>query len=241
MSSLLVSGPGGYQKHPTELAKLYGKRLAVASEMVDGARFDLALVKNLTGGDRIIARFMRQDEFEFDPTHKCILSSNQLPLLGHVDKAVERRVILVKFLAEFAAPDKKLKKRMQTEAAGILAWMLEGLQFWNMRGLDVPEQVAKDTIEYLTNQDDQQLFLADACSTGPNYRTASGALFSAWQEWCEKHNAYVGSHRVFSQRMMARGFKKMHTDKGEMFLGLKLGPAGPQVYPQEDIDEDLLK
>lgn len=221
---------GMLDRHPTELAKLYRKRLAIASETSEGARFNTAMIKNLTGGDRIVARFMRQDEFVFDATHKTVLSSNQLPLLGNVDRALERRVCLVRLEATVDRPDPHLKQKLRREAGGIMAWALDGLRAWRERGLDVPASVADATHEYLHSQDDVAIFLADCCSIGPNYSQLSSQLFTAWRSWCEDHGAYVGSAKALTQRLAARGFAGRHTMNGTAIRGLKLGQAGPQGY-----------
>jgi phage/plasmid-associated DNA primase len=49
-------------KHPTDLAMLRGARLVTASETEEGKPWAEARIKQMTGGDAISARFMRQDE-----------------------------------------------------------------------------------------------------------------------------------------------------------------------------------
>ncbi len=61
------------ERHPTDLAKLRGARLVVAQETQRGRRWDETKIKALTGGDKITARFMRQDFFDFVPTFKLFI------------------------------------------------------------------------------------------------------------------------------------------------------------------------
>src|SRR5262249_46982287 len=83
-----------HDRHPTEQARMFGARLVTSNETTKGRRWDEAKLKNLTGGDKITARFMRQDLFEFDPTHKLILAGNNKPGFTSVDEAIRRRIAL---------------------------------------------------------------------------------------------------------------------------------------------------
>lgn len=71
--------------HPTELADLQGARFVASIEVEEGKRLAESLVKQMTGGDRIKARYMRQDFFEFDPTHKIWLAANHKPVVRGTD------------------------------------------------------------------------------------------------------------------------------------------------------------
>ena len=51
----------GFDRHPTEIAMLRGARLLAATETEERRRWAEAKIKQLTSGDRIAARFMRQD------------------------------------------------------------------------------------------------------------------------------------------------------------------------------------
>ena len=86
-----------YDRHSTEIAQLAGARLVTASETDEGRSWDEAKVKTLTGSDRISARFMRENLFEFQPAFKLMLSGNSLAesprLWGSHAAAVSRRAI----------------------------------------------------------------------------------------------------------------------------------------------------
>ncbi len=61
-----------FDRHPTDLADLQGARLVTAVETSQGRHWDETRIKTLTGGDRITARFMRQDFFEYTPQFKLL-------------------------------------------------------------------------------------------------------------------------------------------------------------------------
>ena len=126
------------EQHPTDVADLRGKRLAIATETEEGRRLAESKVKQLTGGDRLRARYMRRDFFEFDPTHKLLIVGNHRPVLRNVDEAIKRRLLLVPFTATIP-PEKRdpdLSVKLQAERPAILGWMLDGCLEWQRDGLN---------------------------------------------------------------------------------------------------------
>ena len=94
------------ERHPTELAMLRGARLVVAIETEEGRRWSEAKLKALTGGDKITARFMRQDFFEFTPKFKLMVAGNHKPSLRSVDEAIRRRLHLIPFTVTIPPEDR---------------------------------------------------------------------------------------------------------------------------------------
>lgn len=125
------------EKHPTELAGLQGARLVSAIETEDGRRWAESKIKALTGGDKIAARFMRQDFFEFTPQFKLIVAGNHKPGLRSVDEAVRRRLNLIPFVVTIPENerDKDLGHKLKTEWPRILQWAIEGCLAWQRQGL----------------------------------------------------------------------------------------------------------
>src|SRR5262249_42358551 len=86
-----------FDRHPCDLADLHGARLVTATETEEGRRWAESRIKALTGGDRIKARFMRQDFFEYIPQFTLIIMGNHKPGLRSVDEAIRRRFHLIPF------------------------------------------------------------------------------------------------------------------------------------------------
>src|SRR5690606_25974113 len=108
-----------------------------AIETEQGRRWAEAKVKNLTGGDKVSARFLYQDFFEFWPQFKLFIAGNHRPALRNVDEAMRRRMHLIPFTVTIP-PDRrdgKLGEKLLAERNGILAWMLEGCLAWQREGL----------------------------------------------------------------------------------------------------------
>ncbi len=76
-SAMLMAQRG--ERHPAGVAGLCGVRLAVANEVSEGEHWDEGRVKELSGDMKLTARFMRQDFFQFDATHKFIIAANHRP------------------------------------------------------------------------------------------------------------------------------------------------------------------
>jgi putative DNA primase/helicase len=211
-----------HPEHPTEIAKLCGARLAVASETKEGNYWDTGRIKALTGGDRLTGRFMRQDYFDFDPTHTLVVSSNNRPSLAQVDDALRRRVQEVPFRHRFDKPDLKMKERLKREAPDIIGWMVEGCLQWQEKGLDPPAEIRESSEENLTASDDLNQFVQDCCATSLTVKTASARFYRGWVKWCETRGRYAGPQRDFTRRMQEKWSQYENTDRGVVFLGLKI-------------------
>ena len=143
-----------FERHPTEMAALAGARVNYGSETERGRYWNETRLKQLTGGDKVKARFMRCDEFEYNPTGKFTIFGNDAPQLHSVDAAMRRRLIMVPFLKKPARRDNNIKtKKLPAEAPGILAWMIDGTRKWQEDGLKVPAKAREFTDKYLEEQD----------------------------------------------------------------------------------------
>src|SRR5262249_40615227 len=140
-------------RHPTDLAKLRGARLVTSSETEQGRAWAESRLKAMTGADRISARFMRQDFFEFDPHFKLTIIGNHQPVLQNVDEAMRRRINMIPFTRKPAVIDRDLETKLMAEAPGILQWMIDGCLDWQANGLVRPDVVKVATDNYFADQD----------------------------------------------------------------------------------------
>ena len=191
------------EQHPTELARLRGARLVVATETEEGRRWAESKIKMLTGGDRTAARFMRQDFFEFAPQFKLWIVGNHKPGLRSVNEAIRRRFLLVPFdvVIPEAERDKDLAERLKAEWPGILRWMIEGALEWQRSGLAPPAAVTDATAAYLESEDAISLWLDECTVADPNAWESNSALFGSWKVWSERTGEYVGTQRRFLQNL----------------------------------------
>lgn len=210
-----VTPPGlllqrNHDRHPTEIADLKGARFVASVEIGEGKALAEELVKRLTGGDRLKGRFMRQDFWEFDPTHKLFVACNHRPAVSGTDPAIWRRIRLVPFTVQIPEEeqDKGLQAKMLArERSGILNWLIAGCLAWQGEGLGAPEEVKAATSEYRTEQDVVGRFLADCCVEGTGLVVKKAALYLAYQFWSPNNDEESLSQRLLSQRLQERGFR----------------------------------
>jgi putative DNA primase/helicase len=211
-------------RHPTDLAGLRGARLVTAIETEEGRRWAESRIKSLTGGDRIAARFMRQDYFEFSPQFKLVIAGNHKPGLRSVDEAIRRRFNLIPFTVHIPPEerDETLTERLKAEWPGILAWMVQGCLEWQREGLAPPAVVKAATAEYLESEDALATWIDDKCERSPQSTTSSTDLFLSWKNWADAAGEPSGTQRRFSQKLEDRGFEKVRDRNGRSFQGLRL-------------------
>jgi putative DNA primase/helicase len=213
-------------RHPTDLAGLRGARLVTAQETEEGRRWAEAKIKTLTGGDRVSARFMRQDFFEFCPQFKLLIVGNHKPGLRGVDEAIRRRMNLIPFTVTIpeGERDEKLPEKLRDEWPSILAWMIEGCAEWQGEGLAKPEAVRKATDAYLAAEDAIAEWMAECCTVKVAFTASSSSLFKSWAKWAIGAGELPGSQKRFSQALEDRGFSKVHGRTGAQFQGIGVNP-----------------
>lgn len=210
-------------RHPTELVDLFGKRLVVLSETKDGQKLDEGLVKATTGGDRIRARRMREDHWEFTPSHTPIVVTNHKPLVQGDDFGIWRRLRLVPFTVTIPPErqDRHLPDKLRKELPAILRWLVEGCLAWQRDGLQEPDAVRAATDEYRTDSDSFARWLAEECVVTPNAMSKASVLLKRYRDWCESNGENPLSHRRFGERLGAQ-FAKEKQSRGVFYLGLGL-------------------
>src|SRR5262249_24807376 len=214
------------ERHPTELAKLHNARLVTTAETEEGRRWAEARIKEITGGDPIDARFMRQDFFTYLPQFKLMPSGNHMPILRTINKAITRRFNRIPFTVTIpdALINTHLTDELKEEWPGILAWAIEGCLEWQRNGMRPPQAVTEATEAYLESEDVIGEWLDECCIRDPNAWESSTALFNSWKPWALQREEWVGSEKTFTAKLEDRGeFKRRKnpekTKRG--FIGLR--------------------
>ncbi len=226
-------------RHPTDMAGLRGARFVAAIETEQGRRWAESKVKNLTGGDKISARFMRQDFFEFFPQFKLFVAGNHKPAIRNIDEAMKRRLHLIPFTVTVPPErrDKTLQQKLLAERDGILAWAIQGCLDWQRLGrLQPPQQVLDATEEYFEAEDALGRWLDERCVREINAKTLTAELFNDWKQWADSAGEFVGSQRRFSDLLITRGVEKWRNTAGlRGFRGVSLkNPPMPTYSSYSD-------
>lgn len=210
------------QEHTTELCDLEGMRCVNTIEIEDGKRLAEALVKSLTGGDKIRARRMRCDPYQFSPTFKLFIAANHKPVIRGTDHGIWRRINLIPFSVTIPAErqDKNLPDKLRAERSGILAWMVRGCLEWQRDGLQVPEAVVNATAEYRADMDTLGDFIEERCEKGDECR--ANDLYKSYVKWCASNgNQHPLSMKRFGSELNDRGFKTDKRRDGIWRIGIK--------------------
>ena len=218
-------------RHPTELADLAGVRFVASIEVSEGKRLAEALVKQLTGGDPVKARLMRQDFFQFDPAFKILLAANHKPVVKGTDFAIWRRIKLIPFTVTIpdAEQDKTLGDKLLAELPGILAWAVRGCLAWQRDGLGIPAEVIDATAAYRAESDELAPFLEECCNLGDKLQAQAGPLFESYKDWAGA-NGIAERDRLtrvkFGRQLEERGFDKYKDPSTRLtvYYGLELAP-----------------
>ncbi|HVA92796.1 MAG TPA: phage/plasmid primase, P4 family, partial [Chloroflexota bacterium] len=197
-----------------------------------GQRLSESLVKRMTGGERIVARFLRREFFTFMPTFKVFFGCNHLPRIRGTEHAIWRRIRRIAFTETIAddEQDPNLAKKLEAEASGILAWAVRGCEQWQIHGLAAPEAVIEATQSYRDGEDVLGDFLDERCAFAKQAHVEKGQLYKTYRLWCESNNEHILSHKAFSQRMQERGISDRRGSRGTRIwegIGLLGDPPPP--------------
>jgi putative DNA primase/helicase len=183
--------------HPTHVADLFGRRFCPIVETPEDMRMDVAKVKRLTGRDKLKARRMREDLWDFTPSHKIVLCTNYKPQVVDMSHALWRRLCLVEFPQRFwdsdkgetGEPDlrvnKELANKLVQEREGILAWMVRGCVARRKYGLALPKSVLAATAGYRDSEDVIGRFINECCVIAPTAKVKFSQFQAAFRKWCQ--------------------------------------------------------
>lgn len=224
---------------PNDVARLKGARFVHASEADEGRRLAEALVKAMTGGDTLSARFMRGEFFDFRPEFKLWLSTNHKPVIKGTDQGIWDRIRLIPFEVRFerglpadqGGMDLDLPRKLRAELPGILAWAVRGCLDWQRLGLGLPEAVRDATAAYRAEMDVLTTFLRDVCWVDPQAQATAKALYGAYKNWCEETGEHAMSQRAFGSHLGERGFQNRRAGANGSYVWFGIGLRTAEDMP----------
>lgn len=209
-------------RHATELAMLRGARLVTASETEDGRKWADAKIKQMTGGDPITARFMRQDFFTYQPQFKLLIAGNHMPALSNVDDAMRRRLAIVPFVHKPEPPDRQLEEKLRAEHGQILSWMIEGCLEWQQRGLNRPDSVCAATAAYFEDQDVFGQWIEERCTLDPAQWELPAKLYRDWCDYAKSVGEDPGPVKGLKSKLERHGIRAAKTSGLRVYRGATL-------------------
>jgi len=209
---------------PNDVARLRGVRAALMNETSQGARFDEAKLKDLTGGDTLTARFLHEEFFDFRPTHRIVIRGNHKPAINGTDEGIWRRLRLVPFTVTIPEDerDHHLLSKLEAELPGILNWALQGCREWQAEGLKPPPIIADAVRAYREESDTLGRFIAECCEVRKLGQVKSSLLFKRYQAFAEQSGERWVASKDLPHEMQRRGFDHKRMNQGSVYLGIEL-------------------
>lgn len=146
----------------SELARAKGKRFACLQEPSEDEKLNIGLMKELSGGDKIMARALFSAPIEFSPQFKMLLLCNHLPSVPSDDGGTWRRIRVVEFTSRFVdSPqepnefpiDYELPNKMQNWKEHFMSLLIEYYKLYKIEGNPEPEEVLACTRDYKRQND----------------------------------------------------------------------------------------
>lgn|GEM_PF-2711256 len=237
----LLTGKGEIRN---DVAALVGKRMITLNETKQNEEFDQAQLKELTGGDKLSARFLHKEFFEFNPTHKLQIFTNHEPTIIGDDGGMWRRMLLLRYRVRYGTAaqvatgeyqklrDAKLEDTLKAEAPGILRWLVEGAREWYRAELNAPPSVLKDTARLRAEQDVLAQFVRERIVKDPAgklpFSDSTESIYQAYKGWVHENG-----HKAFARGKFMKNVREAlpttgegrWTEKGKTyrgFLGIRL-------------------
>jgi len=211
---------GGQQANP-DIARLHNARLVTIEELPKNTPLREELIKALTGGTKILARFLNKDFFEFMPQFTPMLSGNNKPAISGTDEGIWRRFLFIIWgvtipEGERMAPT-ELAARLDAERSGVLNWLIEGALLYLTHGLDyfTPNEAKAFAQDYRQERDNVGVFAEVAIEKvdpTEKAKVQAGDLYKAYLRWCETNQLKAASNRSFGDRLNDLGFQKTRSN-----------------------------
>lgn len=222
----------------SEIARLKSARFVTCEEPTEGIRLNEGLLKQLTGGSKVTARFLYGDEFEYTPEFKIWVATNHKPVIRGTDIGIWRRIKLIPFEVNIPAEkvDKNLKYKLRQEFPQILAWAVEGCIKWQNSGsLGEPGKVLEATKDYRQEMDliaafVEQCIIIDYSATDA---ISAADLFAIYRLWAKEHNEWEMSSNRFGREMAKKTPEKAKTAKGVVYRKIRLTEYAESLRPKQ--------
>lgn len=207
-----------------DLAMMHGARLGTAMEGEVGQRLSEAIIKQLTGGDEITARFLHKEFFQFKPIVKIWMATNHKPQITGDDQAIWRRVHLIPFNVVIPPEERDgdLPEKLRNELPGILNWAIKGAIKWTIEGLKPPEEVLQATNEYRSEMDTFSQFCSEIIQRDVGSNTLKAELKKAYELWCSVEGGEYLKPSGLTQRMKQMGYEEHRTGQGRYWKDISL-------------------
>jgi putative DNA primase/helicase len=207
-----------------DLARLRGMHFVTTTEAEQGRKLSESLIKQITGNDRMTARFLYSEYFTFLPTFKIFMATNHKPTISGTDHGIWRRIRIIPFNTTIAEENRDLNlgDKLMAESSGILNWLIKGAMRWKAERLSLPIEVKTATDEYREEMDIIGSFIKDRCEQKPGVQIRARELFKCYQDWCEENNEHGCTEKFFGLRLKELGVAQKRLSDGRHWVNITI-------------------
>jgi len=237
--TLMMQGKGGLGggSANSDIARLKSARFVTCEEPTEGVRLNEGLLKQLTGGSKVTARFLYAEEFEYTPEFKIWIATNHKPTIRGTDVGIWRRIKLIPFEVNIPKDkvDKNLKYKLRQEFPQILAWAVEGCMMWQKEGLGEPEKVIEATKEYRQEMDLISAFVEQCIEIdySTQNKIMASDLFAIYREWAKQNNEWEMTSKRFGMEITKKTPEKQKTARGIAYCKIRLTQYAESLRPKQ--------
>lgn len=213
-----------------DIARLVGARLVMANETRDNQRMDDQKLKILVSTEKLTARYLYSEYFEFYPTFKIWLRGNFKPIITDCSHGAWRRLRLVPFENQVGddKTDPELENKLIAEQEGILAWMVQGCLKWQKERLKPSTKIQTASRVYQDESDILGEFIEDFCNVGVGLGEPQSTLYLAYKSYCIESGGSYPHQKTLTRQLSAKGIstsrKKEGGVVGRCYEGICLKP-----------------
>jgi P4 family phage/plasmid primase-like protien len=214
-----------------DLARTKGKRFCILNEPEGNDKIYVGRMKELTGGDPIVARQLYKEPIEFLPQFKMLLLCNDLPTIPSNDGGTWRRIRVVPFEMKFVDNPKKknerkinrnLKEELDYWKEGFMWLLIERFRIYKEVGLVEPLKVTIHTNKYQEASDIYQQFLSEyvVVTRNPKDKVNGKDLYNEFKNWLSDASTNVGrvGRSDFKRELEKKDYKSYKGDWIRMIL-----------------------
>ena len=192
-----------------DLARLAGVRFVVMPEAQKGMLLNVALLKRLTGGDMITARYLYREEFQYRPRFSLWINTNSKPAITDMTAFTGDRICIVSFNRSLdrCERDLGLKTRLKSQRNldAVLLWAVRGLDRARKEGAEIPSSCRDDTEEYAEESDKIGGFFETCLEKSEGSAVDGGEAYSLYREYCESNGMLLEGKKSFFGELRERG------------------------------------
>ena len=236
-----------------ELARTKGVRLVTMQEPDTKTKINVGLMKEMTGGDKIQARALYNEPFEFKPQFKMVLCCNDKPELPPHDEGTWRRVKNTEFISKFTydiAEDSVLDFKIDTELAErfedwsepFLSILIEYHKRYRREGIREPDEINEYTSEYRAQSNHFRDFTNDRIEHDPLNKKGMSIdkIYEIYRTWYRGVNADEKPKKrkelqAYLDEKYGRYFAPGVSSKEKGYRGLKIKPMNPS-FADDDVE-----